>query len=114
MGGPLLRSQQQHVLMSTVQHLHNSQAQDNQFSPMAQEFKSLEEQASRQAKEIENLQTELRKRQTVEYESRKLQEELREMEERSTRQLKEAHEKAESRISRDAASMERPQEVEQH
>merc|ERR1711920_779747 len=54
--GPLLRSQQQHVLMSTIQHLHSSQTQKDQFSPMAQEFKSLEEQASKQVHEIERLQ----------------------------------------------------------
>lgn len=112
--GPLLRSQQQHVLMSTVQHLQSSQTQKDQFSPAAQELKGLEEQASRQAKEIEILQAELRKRQAAEYESRKLQEELRELEEQSARQLKEAHEKAESYKSREAATVERPQEVEQH
>merc|ERR1719336_1424939 len=61
--GPLLRSQKQHVMLCTAQHLHGSQQQRDQQAQQQQQVDSLEEKAQDQARELEALRERLRSRQ---------------------------------------------------
>jgi len=61
--GPLLRSQQQHVVLCTAQHLHGSQVQRDQSAQAEQQVEGLEEQAREQVRELESLRERLRSRQ---------------------------------------------------
>mmetsp|Transcript_100059 Transcript_100059/g.254414 ORF Transcript_100059/g.254414 Transcript_100059/m.254414 type:complete len:408 (-) Transcript_100059:18-1241(-) len=61
--GPLLRSQQQHVVMCTAQHLQGAQAPRDQRAQNSHQVRGLEEQAAEQARELEALKEQLRSQQ---------------------------------------------------
>jgi len=56
--GPLLRSQQQHVVMCTAQHLQGAQLQRDRRTQVAEQLEALEEQAAEQARELQGLRDE--------------------------------------------------------
>jgi len=61
--GPLLRSQQHHVVLCTAQHLQSTQAQKDHRAQAAQRLEAWEETAQEQAREIESLREQLHQQQ---------------------------------------------------
>uniref|UniRef100_A0A7S0AIT4 Uncharacterized protein n=1 Tax=Pyrodinium bahamense TaxID=73915 RepID=A0A7S0AIT4_9DINO len=114
--GALLRSQKQHVLLSTTQHLHSMQAHRDRQPQVELQLQELEGQARAQAQEHEALRERLQSRQEALQLERELarsgrrRSSLRELEEKAARQLEESRELAESAAER-AARRSREAEV---
>merc|ERR1712151_1469824 len=58
-----LSAQQQHIVLCTAQHLHNSQILRDKQAEAQQELEGLKEKASEQAQELEDVRERLRNRQ---------------------------------------------------
>jgi len=61
--GPLLRSQQQHVVMCTAQHLQGAQMQRERRAQVKEQMEALEEKATEQARELQSLRDQVRRQQ---------------------------------------------------